>query len=320
MLDGIKLVCLSANKELTKRIAEILEVPIMDSELTYFADGEILFEGKQSFRGDKVYIIQSTCAPVSERLMEILVCCDALKRASAKEITAIIPYFGYARQDRKAKARQPITARLVADLLQVAGVDRVVSTDLHAPQIQGFFSCPVDDVSAIPIFVKYFEEQKLKNIVVVSPDHGGVVRARKLAENLGAPIAIIDKRRPKPNVAQVVSVVGDVKDKNVIIIDDIVDTAGTLCQAAQVLKEMGALKVYAAISHGVLSLDAVDKINHSCLEKLIITDSIPLDSSKQSEKIEVLSMAPLFAKIIEHIEHGKSLSEAHQQFLKSLKQ
>ena len=196
----------------------------------------------------------------------------------------------------------------------------MVSTDLHAPQIQGFFSCPVDDVSAIPIFVKYFEEQKLKNIVVVSPDHGGVVRARKLAENLGAPIAIIDKRRPKPNVAQVVSVVGDVKDKNVIIIDDIVDTAGTLCQAAQVLKEMGALKVYAAISHGVLSLDAVDKINHSCLEKLIITDSIPLDSSKQSEKIEVLSMAPLFAKIIEHIEHGKSLSEAHQQFLKSLKQ
>ncbi len=319
MLDGIKLVCLSANKKLTEDIAKILDVPIMDSELTHFADGEILFEGKQSFRGDKVYVIQSTCAPVSEKLMELLICCDALKRASAKEITAIIPYFGYARQDRKAKARQPITARLVADLLQVAGVDRVVATDLHAPQIQGFFSCPVDDVSAIPIFVKYFEKAQMENIVVVSPDHGGVVRARKLAEKLGAPIAIIDKRRPKPNVAQVVSVVGEVKGKNVIIIDDIVDTAGTLCQAAKVLKEMGALKVYAAISHGVLSLDAVDKINASCFEKVVISDSIPLSEEKKSDKIEVISMAPLFAKIIEHIEHGKSLSEAHKEFLKTLK-
>lgn len=319
MLDGIKLVCLSANKKLTEDIAKILDVPIMDSELTHFADGEILFEGKQSFRGDKVYVIQSTCAPVSEKLMELLICCDALKRASAKEITAIIPYFGYARQDRKAKARQPITARLVADLLQVAGVDRVVATDLHAPQIQGFFSCPVDDVSAIPVFVKYFEKAQMENIVVVSPDHGGVVRARKLAEKLGAPIAIIDKRRPKPNVAQVVSVVGEVKGKNVIIIDDIVDTAGTLCQAAKVLKEMGALKVYAAISHGVLSLDAVDKINASCFEKVVITDSIPLTEDKKSNKIEVISMAPLFAKIIEHIEHGKSLSEAHKEFLKTLK-
>ena len=319
MLDGIKLVCLSANKKLTEDIAKILDVPIMDSELTHFADGEILFEGKQSFRGDKVYVIQSTCAPVSEKLMELLICCDALKRASAKEITAIIPYFGYARQDRKAKARQPITARLVADLLQVAGVDRVVATDLHAPQIQGFFSFPVDDVSAIPIFVKYFEKAQMENIVVVSPDHGGVVRARKLAEKLGAPIAIIDKRRPKPNVAQVVSVVGEVKGKNVIIIDDIVDTAGTLCQAAKVLKEMGALKVYAAISHGVLSLDAVDKINASCFEKVVISDSIPLSEEKKSDKIEVISMAPLFAKIIEHIEHGKSLSEAHKEFLKTLK-
>lgn len=320
MLNGIKLVCLSANKELTEKIAEILDVPVMDSEVTHFADGEILFEGKQSFRGDKVYVIQSTCAPVSERLMELLVCCDALKRASAKEITAVIPYFGYARQDRKAKARQPITARLVADLLQVAGVNRVVATDLHAPQIQGFFNCPVDDVSAIPVFVKYFEREKVDNIVVVSPDHGGVVRARKFAEKLGgAPIAIIDKRRPKPNVAQVVSVVGDVKDKNVIIIDDIVDTAGTLCQAAKTLKDMGAIKVYAAISHGVLSLDAVDRINNSCLEKLIITDSIPLPADKQSNKIVTLSMAPLFAKIIEHIEHGKSLSDAHKEYLKSLK-
>lgn len=319
MLERIRLVCLNSNKELTQKIAEILEVPVMDSVVTTFSDGEILFEGKQSFRGDKVYVIQSTCPPVTERLMELLVCCDALKRASAKEINAIIPYFGYARQDRKAKARQPITARLVADLLQTAGVDRVVSTDLHAPQIQGFFNCPVDDVSAIPIFVKYFQDINLKDIVVVSPDHGGVVRARKFAEKLNAPIAVIDKRRPRPNVAEIVSIVGDVKNKNVIIVDDMVDTAGTLCKAAESLKNMGALKIYAAISHGVLSGDAVDKIKNSVLEKLVITDTIPLAEEKRNERIEVLSMAPLLAKIIEHIELGKSLSLAHKEFNKTLK-
>ncbi len=319
MLERIRLVCLNSNKELTQKIAEILDVPVMDSVVTTFADGEILFEGKQSFRGDKVYVIQSTCPPVTERLMELLVCCDALKRASAKEINAIIPYFGYARQDRKAKARQPITARLVADLLQTAGVDRVVSTDLHAPQIQGFFNCPVDDVSAIPIFVKYFTDIKLQDVVIVSPDHGGVVRARKFAEKLNAPIAIIDKRRPRPNVAEIVSIVGDVKGKNCIIVDDIVDTAGTLCKAAESLKSMGAVSVRAAISHGVLSGDAIEKINNSVLEKLVITDTIPLSEEKRSDKIEVLSMAPLLAKIIEHIELGKSLSLAHQEFNKTLK-
>lgn len=319
MLDRIRLVCLSSNKELTKKIADILQVPVMDSEVTHFADGEILFEGKQSFRGDKVYIIQSTCPPVSERLMELLICCDALKRASAKEINAIIPYFGYARQDRKAKARQPITARLVADLLQVAGVNRVVSTDLHAPQIQGFFNCPVDDVSSIPIFVKYFKEMNLDNIVVVSPDHGGVVRTKKLADKLNAPLAIIDKRRPQPNIAEIVSVVGDVKDKNVIIFDDMVDTAGTLVKAAQTLKDMGALKIFAAISHGVLSKDATTKIENSVLEELIITDTIPLAEEKKVSKIKVVSMAPLLAKIIEHIELGKSLSDAHKEFAAQLK-
>lgn len=319
MLERIRLVCLNSNKELTQKIAEILDVPVMDSVVTTFSDGEILFEGKQTFRGDKVYVIQSTCPPVTERLMELLVCCDALKRASAKEINAIIPYFGYARQDRKARARQPITARLVADLLQTAGVDRVVSTDLHAPQIQGFFNCPVDDVSAIPILAKYFCDIGLEDIVVVSPDHGGVVRARKFAEKLNAPIAIIDKRRPRPNVAEIVSIVGDVKNKNVIIVDDMVDTAGTLCKAAETLKNMGALKIYAAISHGVLSGDAIEKVKNSVLEKLVITDTIPLAEEKKIPQIEVLSMAPLLAKIIEHIELGKSLSLAHKEFNRTLK-
>ena len=316
MLKNAEIYTLSANKDLAKEIADCLGLPLKEAKVTHFADGEILCEPLETVRDKDVFVIQSTCTPVTINLFEILVFVDALRRASAREINVIIPYFGYARQDRKAKARQPITARLVADLLQVAGVNRVVATDLHAPQIQGFFNCPVDDVSAIPVFVKYFEKEKIDNIVVVSPDHGGVVRARKLAEKL---VEHIDKRRPKPNVAQVVSVVGDVKGKNAIIIDDIVDTAGTLCQAAQVLKEMGAVKVYAAISHGVLSLDAVDKIKTSCLEKLIITDSIPLPEEKKCDKIEVISMAALFAKIIDHIEKGLSLSDAHKEFLASLK-
>lgn len=269
MLDRLKLVCLTANKELTSEIASYLNVDVMDSTVTHFADGEILFEGKQSFRGDNVYIIQSTCAPVTERLMEVLICCDALKRASARTITCIMPYFGYARQDRKAKARQPISAKLAADLLTIAGCQRIVCTDLHASQIQGFFNIPVDDVSALPIFYRYFASLKLDNIVCVSPDHGGVTRTSKLADKLNAPIAIIDKRRPRPNVAEVVAIVGDVKDKDCIIVDDIVDTAGTLCNAAKKLKELGARRVYAAISHGVLSDPAIERIKNSELEQLV---------------------------------------------------
>lgn len=314
MLDRIKLVSLTANKELTKKIADYLGIDVMETVVTHFADGEILFEGKESFRGDNVYIVQSTCAPVTERLMEILVCCDALKRANAKTITCIMPYFGYARQDRKARARQPITARLVADLLQVAGCNRVVCTDLHASQIQGFFNIPVDDVSALPIFYRYFKEMDLQDIVCVSPDHGGVVRTSKLAEKLGAPIAIIDKRRPRPNVAEIVAIVGDVKDKNCIIVDDLVDTAGTLCKAAEKLIELGAKKVYAAISHGVLSDPACERISASHLEKLVITDTIPLCEDKKCSKIEVLTMAPLFAQIIDALEEGKSLSNVHRNF------
>ena len=316
MLDRLKLVSLTANEKLTKEIAEILGVEVMPSVVTHFADGEILFEGKESFRGDNVYIIQSTCAPVTERLMEVLICCDALKRASARSITCVMPYFGYARQDRKAKARQPITAKLVADILTKAGCQRLVTTDLHASQIQGFFDIPVDDVSALPIFYRYFADMELDDIVCVSPDHGGVTRTSKLAERLGAPIAIIDKRRPRPNEAEIFAIVGDVKDKNFIIVDDLVDTAGTLCIAAEKLKELGAKRVFAAISHGVLSNDAAEKIKNSSLEKLVITDTIPLADEKKNDKIEVVSMAPLFASIIKALEEGKSLSSVHKSFAK----
>jgi ribose-phosphate pyrophosphokinase len=225
-----------------------------------------------------------------------------------------MPYFGYARQDRKAKARQPITAKLVADLLTTAGCQRVVCTDLHASQIQGFFNIPVDDVSALPIFYRYFKDLNLEDVVCVSPDHGGVVRTSKLAEKLNAPIAIIDKRRPRPNEAEIFAIVGDVKGKDCIIVDDIVDTAGTLCLAANKLKELGARRVYAAISHGVLSHPAIERINASGLEKLVITDSIPLTEEKKSDKIEVLSMANLFAEIIKALEEGKSLSNVHRNF------
>ena len=316
MLSRLKLVSLTANEKLTKQVADILGVEVTPTKVSHFADGEILFEGKESFRGSNVYIIQSTCAPVTERLMEVLVCIDALKRASARSITCIMPYYGYARQDRKAKARQPITAKLVADLLTTAGCDRIVCTDLHASQIQGFFNIPVDDVSALPVFYSYFKDLDLKDVCCVSPDHGGVVRTSKLAEKLNAPIAIIDKRRPRPNEAEIFAIVGDVKGKDCIIVDDIVDTAGTLCLAANKLKELGANRVFAAISHGVLSGPALDRVKNSSLEKLVITDSIPLSAEKQCDKIEVLEMAHLYSRIIQALEEGKSLSAVHRNYAK----
>lgn len=315
MHERLKIVSLTANTEMAVEIAKIIGVEILPTEVTHFADGEILFTGKKSFRGDNVYIIQSTCTPVTERLMELLICIDACKRASAKTITCVVPYFGYARQDRKAKPRQPISAKLVADMLEIAGANRVVSSDLHASQIAGFFNIPVDDVSPTILFYRYFKDLHLgDDIVCVSPDHGGLVRTSKLAEQLNAPLAIIDKRRPKPNQAEILAIVGDVKDKTCILVDDIVDTAGTLLIAVEKLIQLGAKKVYAAVTHGVLSLDAVDRINKSHLTKLVITDSIPLTEEKKSDKIDVISLAPLFAKIIVSLEDGKSLFETHQEF------
>ena len=311
----IKIISLTANKEMAVEIAARIGVKVLPSEVTHFADGEILFTGLESFRGFNVYIIQSTCAPVTERLMELLLCIDACKRASARTINCIIPYFGYSRQDRKAKPRQPISAKLVADMLEVAGANRVVTSDLHASQITGFFNIPVDDVSAMPLFYRYFVDNGVtENVVCVSPDHGGLVRTSRLANSLNVPIAIIDKRRPEPNKAEIFSIVGDVEGKTCIICDDIVDTAGTLLLAVNKLYELGATRVYAAVTHGVLSKDAVARINASPLYKLIITNSIPLTEEKKSDKIEVLSLAGYFAKAIVALEEGKSMSNVYREY------
>ena len=317
--EKLKLIALSANIEMANDIDNFINAELLPTKVTHFADGEMIFESQKSFRGDNIYIIQSTCPPVTERLMELLLCIDACKRASAKSITCIVPYFGYARQDRKSKPRQPISAKLVADMLDTAGAEHIVCTDLHASQLVGFFSIPVDDISPIPLFYKYFQSLDLDNIVCVSPDHGGLVRTSRLAERFNAPIAVIDKRRPEPNKAEMFSIVGDVEGKTCIIVDDIVDTAGTLLLAVDKLYELGAKKVYAAISHGVLSHDAVEKINQSKLEKLIITDSIPLSEDKKSDKIDVVSLAPLFARIIIALEEGTSLHEVHQKYIQENK-
>ena len=314
--ERLKLIALTANIDMAENMAKMIGAELLPTTIKHFADGEVLFEPEKSFRGDNIYIIQSTCPPVTERLMELLVCIDACKRASAKSITCVIPYFGYARQDRKAKPRQPITAKLVADMLEVAGANRVVCVDLHAAQLVGFFSIPVDDISPIPLFYKYFASLNLEDMVCVSPDHGGLVRTRNLAERFDAPLAVIDKRRPEPNKAEVFSIVGDVKDKNCILVDDIVDTAGTLLAAVDKLYELGAKKVYAAVTHGVLSKDAVERICQSKLEKLVITDSIPLSEEKKCDKIEVVSLARLFSRILVALEEGGSLHDVHTRYVK----
>ena len=314
MYDRLKILSLSANKELAEQVARSLGVRVMNSNLIHFADGEVLFEGTESFRGDNVYIIQSTCAPVNERLMEVLVCIDACKRASARSITCVMPYYGYARQDRKAKPRQPISAKLVADLLTKAGANRVVCVDMHSNQLTGFFDIPVDNISPVPLLHAYFKNIDKEKTVCVSPDHGGVVRTSKLAEKLNVPIAIIDKRRPQPNKAEIIAIVGDVQDKDCILVDDIVDTAGTLCLAANKLVELGARSVVAVVTHGVLSRDAVQKIEESSLNKLVITDSIPLSNEKKSGKIDVISLAELLKETISSLEEGRSLSECFTTF------
>ena len=313
---------LSANEDLTKEVAKLVGIKIGNCEVLHFADGEILVENYTTVRGKDVYIIQSTCTPVTERLMELLIFVDSLKRASAKSITVVVPYYGYSRQDRKAKPREPITSKLVARMLEDAGIDHIIVCDLHAPQIQGFFDCPVDDLSAVPMFGKYFREKlKGKEIVIVSPDHGGVTRARKMSQYLeDSTIAIIDKRRPRPNVAEVMNIIGDVSGKVAVIIDDIVDTAGTLTIAARALKDAGAIEVYAAATHGILSNPAVERIGNSELVELVISDSIPLPKEKQIDKIKVLSVANMLAKAIEYIQKGSSMNVVYDMYKKKDKE
>ncbi len=309
---------LSSSVDLANEIVDFLGLPMGKISVKHFADGEILVEPEETVRGRSVYIVQSTCAPVTEHLMEVLVAIDACRRASAGEINIVMPYFGYARQDRKAKARQPITAKLVANLLEAAGADRVITIDLHATQIQGFFNIPIDDLTAIPMLGQYFKSKRFdpENVVVVSPDHGGTTRARKLADSLGTTIAIIDKRRPRPNVCEAMNVIGDVKGKVCIVVDDMCDTAGSLVAGCKILAEHGATEIYAAVSHGIFSKTAVELIEESPIKEMIITNSIPLSPEKRakSTKIKQLSVAYMLAKTIEAIQTHEPVSDVYELF------
>ncbi|HDJ28293.1 MAG TPA: ribose-phosphate pyrophosphokinase [Proteobacteria bacterium] len=308
-MERLKIVTGSSNTELADSVCRHLGVPLSKSVVKRFSDGEIMVEIHESMRGMRAFVIQSTCDPVNTNLMELLIIIDALKRASASEINAVIPYYGYARQDRKVAPRAPISAKLVADLLTVAGTDRVIAMDLHAGQIQGFFDIPVDHLYALPVLVQYVKENIEGEIAVVSPDAGGVERARAYAKRLGSSLVIIDKRRSGPNVLEEMNVIGDIKGKVAVIIDDMIDTAGTLTKAANVLMEEGALKVYGFASHGVLSGPAIERIAQSRLSKVVVTNSIPVhDNVAQCDKIEVLSVSGLFADAIKRIYIEDSVS------------
>lgn len=314
MKNKITVFSLSSSKKLAQDIASILGTKVGDCKVHHFADGEILCEIGESVRGKDVFIVQSTSNPVTENLMEILVLTDALKRASAREITAVIPYFGYARQDRKAKPRQPITSKLVADLLTTAGVNRVVTVDLHAAQIQGFFDIPVDEMQALPLLIKYFRKKKVQDLCVVSPDHGGATRARRMSEAFDCPIAIIDKRRPKPNVAEVMGIIGNVEGKNCILIDDMIDTAGTITAGVDMLKQKGAKDVYIACTHGVLSGPAVERLSTCAAKEVVITNTIEIPQEKKFDKLVSVSVAGLLAHTIENIENDLPVSDVFTQY------
>ena len=305
----LKIFALNSNKPLAEKIAAEVGVPLGKSSVKSFSDGEIQINIEESIRGDEIFLIQSTSAPVNDNLMEILIMIDALRRASAKTINVVLPYYGYARQDRKARSREPITAKLVANMLTMAGADRILALDLHAVQIQGFFDIPVDHLMGAPLLADYFLDNGLaENAVVVSPDHGGVTRARKLADFLKTPIAIIDKRRPRPNVSEVMNIIGNVNGKRAIIIDDMIDTAGTITLAAQALKDAGATEVYACCTHPVLSGPAIQRIEDSVIKQMIVTDSINLPEEKLIDKMVQVSVGPLIGDAIKRIQENKPVS------------
>jgi ribose-phosphate pyrophosphokinase len=316
-MKDIVVFALTSSIALADEICVHLGIKRGEISVKHFQDGEIIVEPLESVRGKHVFLVQSTCTPVSETLMEVLIALDACKRASADKVTVVMPYYGYARQDRKARARQPITAKLVADLIQAAGADRVVTLDLHAPQIQGFFNIPTDDLTAVSMLGQYFRTKKFKDeVVVVSPDHGGATRARNLADTLpGSTIAIIDKRRTKPNVAEAMNLIGDVNGKIAIIIDDIVDTGGSLLGGVDMLYRNGAKEVYCACSHGILSGNAVERIHNSAIKELVITNSIPLNEEKKAEpKIRQISIGYMLAKTIQAIQLHTPVSEMYNMF------
>lgn len=300
----------NANRALAQEIAEYLGTSLGDSVVNRFNNGEIQVMVNESVRGKDVFIVQPTCGPiVNDNVMELLIMADAFKRASAKNITAVVPYYGYARQDRKARGREPITSKLMADLMEAAGITRVVTMDLHAAQIQGFFNIPFDHMAGGPLMASYIKEKNLDDLIVVSPDLGGVSRARNFAENLGASMAIIDKRRPEPGVAEVMNLIGDVEGKTCIMVDDMVDTAGSLTEGARALKKFGAKAVYACCTHGILTDPALERIKDSDITELVITNTIPLAPEKQCDKIKVLSIAPLLAETILRIYNDWSVSQ-----------
>ena len=306
--SNLKVFSLNSNMELAEKIAKHIGVGLGKCSVDRFSDGEVQINIEESIRGCDVFIIQSTSFPVNEHIMELLIMIDALKRASAKTINIVIPYYGYARQDRKARSREPITSKLVANLLETAGATRVITLDLHAPQIQGFFDIPIDHLMGVPILSDYFETKGLKDIVIVSPDHGGVTRARKMADRLKAPIAIIDKRRPRPNVSEVMNIIGNIEGKTAILIDDIIDTAGTITLAANALVENGASEVYACCTHPVLSGPAIERIQNSNIKELVVTNSIVLPEEKKIDKVHELSVAPLIGEAIIRVYEEESVS------------
>lgn len=305
----IKVFAGNSNVEVAEEIAACMGKKLGDAVVGVFSDGEISVDINETVRGADIYIVQSTCEPVNNNLMELLIMIDAMKRASAGRITAVMPYYGYARQDRKTKARDPITAKLVANLITSAGANRVLSMDLHASQIQGYFDIPVDHLLGVPILGKYFHDLELEDVVVVSPDIGSVTRARNFAHILNVPIAIIDKRRPKANVSEIMNVIGDIRDKNVILVDDMIDTAGTITNGANALRDMGAKKVFACATHPVLSGNAINRIKDSAIEELVVLNTIPLKDEKKLDKIKVLSIAPIFAEAITRIYSNHSVSK-----------
>ena len=308
VFSDLKLFTCNAHPELANEIAELMGIKVGKSTVNKFSEGEIQVSIWESVRDCDVYVVQPTCAPVNDHLMELLIMIDALKRASAGRINAVIPYYGYARQDRKAKARDPITAKLVANLIQAAGADRVISMDLHANQIQGYFDIPVDHLLGLPILTKYFKEKNLDNVVVVSPDHGSVTRARNMAERLDAPIAIVDKRRPEPNKSEIMNIIGDIDGKNCILLDDMIDTAGTICNAASALIELGAKNVYACATHGVLSGPAKERLEKSPIQELVLLNTLPIDDEKKLDKMTFISVGPIFSEVITRVYQGGSVS------------
>ena len=314
----LKIFSLSSNRPLAEKIAEAVGLELGKISISRFSDGEVKVNVEESIRGAHVYIVQSTSDPVNDNLMELLIMIDALRRASAKTINVVMPYYGYARQERKAQSREPITAKLVANMITIAGADRVLTLDLHAPQIQGFFDIPVDHLIGVPLLADYFLEKGLfgEDVVVVSPDHGGVVRARKLADFLKSPIAIIDKRRPRPNVSEVMNIIGDVAGKKCIIIDDMIDTAGTITLAAAALLDKGADSVYACCTHAVLSGPAVERLDESEIKEVIVTDSIQQPEGRHLDKLQTISVGTFVGEAIKRIHENRSVSPLFQEKFK----